>query len=244
MSPRTAGEGLLHPVAVAAVAVLAVNDQWGKAAFPGLVTGKLSDVAGLLFFPLFLQAAIEVAQARRRDAFEPSRRLLVGLAVLTGLCFALVKLSPVGAEAYRVVFGALRWPLDAAAAWLRGASAPALSRVSLTMDASDLIALPALALSVALGWSRRSERPAPRTPARDPVSDGRLVSSQALAAASSEVKPPIGDGSSHSATRSAAPGLRRTTPRGDARDEFWERSTVPGVPQDRPARPEPGLDGL
>ncbi|GAA3121815.1 hypothetical protein GCM10020001_047700 [Nonomuraea salmonea] len=42
---------LCHPVTVAGVLVLLVNDHLLKAAFPGVVTGKLSDVAGLLVAP-------------------------------------------------------------------------------------------------------------------------------------------------------------------------------------------------
>lgn len=42
-----------------AVVVLVVNDQWGKSAWPGLLTGKLSDFAGLAAFPAFLQAGWE-----------------------------------------------------------------------------------------------------------------------------------------------------------------------------------------
>ena len=52
---------LLHPVVAAAVVVLLLNDHLFKAAAPGLATGKASDFAGLLFFPLLLVAAWEVA---------------------------------------------------------------------------------------------------------------------------------------------------------------------------------------
>ncbi|MFT7597236.1 MAG: hypothetical protein ACI8TP_000154 [Acidimicrobiales bacterium] len=40
-------DSFLHPAFTGAVAVLAVNDHLLKAAWPGLVTGKLSDVAGV-----------------------------------------------------------------------------------------------------------------------------------------------------------------------------------------------------
>src|SRR5690606_8292496 len=48
-----AGDGLLHPAPLAAIGLLLLNDHWLKAAFPGSITGKLSDFAGLAFFPLF-----------------------------------------------------------------------------------------------------------------------------------------------------------------------------------------------
>jgi hypothetical protein len=37
---------LLHPIALAAIAVLVANDHRWKASHPGWLTGKLSDVAG------------------------------------------------------------------------------------------------------------------------------------------------------------------------------------------------------
>jgi hypothetical protein len=48
----------LHPVPLVALVVLAVNDHYLKGAglLPQWLTGKLSDFAGLLFFPLLLTA--------------------------------------------------------------------------------------------------------------------------------------------------------------------------------------------
>lgn len=150
MSARAPGDGLLHPVPLGAMLLLALNDHWGKAAWPGLVTGKLSDVAGLLFFPLVLQALWEVLHPRR----APSRSVLLVAALTTALVFTLVKLSPVAADAYRVTFGVLRWPLDAALALLRSTSLPPVAKVMLTRDATDLVALPAVLGAVVTGWSR------------------------------------------------------------------------------------------
>lgn len=41
------------PLYVLSIAVLVLNDLWLKYAWPGLVTGKLSDVAGLFAFAVF-----------------------------------------------------------------------------------------------------------------------------------------------------------------------------------------------
>jgi hypothetical protein len=74
----------MHPVALAAIALLVVNDWiWKPRVIPGsaasFVTGKLSDVAGLAFAPVVLSAAIGLAlhaAARlgvvERAALEPS----------------------------------------------------------------------------------------------------------------------------------------------------------------------------
>jgi hypothetical protein len=142
------GDGLRHPVALASLALLVVNDHFLKTAWPGLVTGKLSDVAGLVFFPLFLQGLWELGARLRGRAVGPSRRVLCVAAGLTGVVFALVKLTAVGGEVYRVGLGLLQWPVRA----LASGGGPA--RVTLVRDATDLWALPALLLSVACGWRR------------------------------------------------------------------------------------------
>ena len=136
----------LHPLALAAVALLVAND-WalkplaapGSAA--GLVTGKLSDVAGLAFAPVALSAAIGLvlhAAARLGARVDPSlsRRRLIGCVAATGAGFAAVKLSP--ALAAHV------------AGWLSHLGRPA----QFYDDWTDLLALPAL---VAALWIGRDE---------------------------------------------------------------------------------------
>ena len=44
---------MTSPLYLASIALLVVNDLWLKYAWPGLVTGKLSDVAGLFAFAVF-----------------------------------------------------------------------------------------------------------------------------------------------------------------------------------------------
>jgi len=51
---RILGAWLGHPVTVVALLVLVVNDHVLKAAYPGVVTGKLSDAAGLVLAPPLL----------------------------------------------------------------------------------------------------------------------------------------------------------------------------------------------
>ncbi len=131
--------GLLHPLALAAIAALALNDHVLKPLWPGLVTGKLSDVAGLVYFPLLLQALLE-APRWLRDRYRPSPALLLGCIAATGLGFALVNLWPPVTELYERGLGALRWSL-LERPWARDAPRP---RVVLTPDPTDLLALPAL----------------------------------------------------------------------------------------------------
>jgi hypothetical protein len=149
-----AGEALLHPLAVGAVALLAFNDHWAKAHLRGVVTGKLSDFAGLIFFPLLLQALVECAQAATGRRWQPSLRVLLGALGVTVVVFASVKTWTPAAEVYRVGFGLARWPVDALVAWAQGAALPGLTRVQLARDATDLIALPGALLGLVVHRAR------------------------------------------------------------------------------------------
>jgi hypothetical protein len=129
----------LHPITLAAVAVLAVNDWALKPRLgPGLITGKLSDLAGLVFAPVVLSAAIGLAlhvAARFGARVDPSlsRRRLALCTLATGAVFASVKLDPRAADA-------LAWLLSRLG-----------RRAEIMLDRSDLLCLPALALAVAIG---------------------------------------------------------------------------------------------
>jgi len=152
LRPSTPGDAMLHPVAIAAVAVLIANDHVLKDRWPGMVTGKLSDVAGLVFFPLLLLSLVEVARALAGRLQHPSRRLLTTCILVTGSIFAAAELFPVGDHLLEVVFGWLRWPIGA----LGGAAGrPGV----LTQDPADLFALPALLIAWVVG--RRRTAPAP-----------------------------------------------------------------------------------
>ncbi len=145
-----AGDGLLHPVPLAAIGLLLLNDHVLKAAFPGLVTGKLSDFAGLAFFPLFLQAGWESLSGLRGRWSGPSRRALLLCTLATALVFALVKLWHPAGEAYRWGLALLQWPFRSLVALLAGGALPPLSPVSLVRDPSDLVALPSVLLPLLL----------------------------------------------------------------------------------------------
>ncbi|MFF3670886.1 hypothetical protein [Microtetraspora malaysiensis] len=88
MTTRSSGHALAwlgHPVTVLALAMLLLNDHVPKGLWPGPVTGKLSDVAGLVVAPplaaLLLRCPAPAAIA------------------LTGTLFTLVKTTAAGAEA-------------------------------------------------------------------------------------------------------------------------------------------------
>ena len=125
-----AGE-FLHPVPLAALVVLGVNDHLlkGRGALPAWVTGKLSDLCGLLFFPLLVTAVADVVAygvARATGArvdFSLRRWKLAAAIVLTAAVFVPLELSAAWGELYVRTLGRLGFPSDT------------------TRDPTDLVAL-------------------------------------------------------------------------------------------------------
>ncbi len=129
----------LHPITLAAALVLAANDWLLKPRLgPGVVTGKLSDLAGLTFAPVVLSAAIGLAlhlAARIGIRVDPSlsRRRLALCTLATGAGFAAVKLDPRAADVLAELLSHLG------------------RHAEIMLDRTDLLCLPALALAVWIG---------------------------------------------------------------------------------------------
>jgi len=147
-------DGLLHPVAIGALIVLIVNDQLLKALWPSALTGKLSDVAGLIVAPLALQATWEVGQWLAGRWRGPSMTVLVAAIAIVGAGFAATQVWPAASEAYAVGLGLLQWPFRAIAAWLGGEPGVSAVPVVAVADAEDLLALPALLIPWWMGRAR------------------------------------------------------------------------------------------
>jgi hypothetical protein len=137
------GDALSHPVSVAAIAVLLINDHLLKATMPGWFTGKASDFAGLVFFPLLLVSLVEIARSALRDEATQRRSDLLACVSLTGIVFTLVKLDPTAGHWYSIVWGWLSAPIH-------GSVAP----VALVQDRTDLWALLALVIAWWIGRAR------------------------------------------------------------------------------------------
>lgn len=150
------GEKLLQPVALVSVTILLANDHFLKGVGPAWLTGKLSDVAGMVFFPLLLQAFAELMTAGvlRRWPRARGRWLLPLCCGLTALLFALVKLWPPAASFYCHAAGALQWPFRSLIPWLTGGGLGPVRPVALVMDPTDLLALPAVLVAWLEGGSR------------------------------------------------------------------------------------------
>lgn len=159
---HTPADGLLHPIAVASFALLALNDHVLKARWPGFWTGKLSDLAGMVGFPLLLVALSELWTGRA-PGWAPSRRAVHWAVSATGLGFAAVKTWTPATLAWAWTWGAMQWPAHAAWALARGRPAPALRPVAVVQDPSDLLTLIGLGLALWVGWRRcEAARGSPR----------------------------------------------------------------------------------
>ena len=120
-APLSPARALLTPTWIASLALLVANDHWLKGAglIPEVLTGKLSDFAGLVVAPVLLAAVLGIR----------SRRALLACHIAIGAVFAGIQLSPGFATSWSALMGAFGHP------WL------------ITCDPTDLIALPALALA-------------------------------------------------------------------------------------------------
>ena len=131
---REALRWLGAPPTLLALAVLVLNDHVLKQAAPGVVTGKLSDVAGLVLAPPLLAVALALLRVPR---------VSVVALVATGLGFTLVKSTAWGVDAANAVWSVV-WPTQ------------------MLRDPTDLVALPALLLSALVGRHERVRQPGPR----------------------------------------------------------------------------------
>lgn len=136
---------LVQPIPLVAMAVLALNDHVLKGAgvLPEWLTGKLSDFAGLLFFPLLCTALPDTVLALTRAPWDPTLRMwkAVTACLVTGVGFAATELSPAAAAAYAALVTAIGIPSRS------------------TADPTDLVALVMLPFSLWL--ARRHVRRVP-----------------------------------------------------------------------------------
>lgn len=165
---RVPGDLLLGVVPLTAIAILLLNDHVLKAAWPGVLTGKLSDAAGLVFFPFLLVGIWQLVGRRLGLPGAGGFTAAVVAIGATGAVFALVKTTPLAGDVYRYGLGLIQWPLGALVAAISGGPIPALGMpVALVADPSDLVTLPALAIPLAIAIVSRGHAGADRRRGRD-----------------------------------------------------------------------------
>jgi hypothetical protein len=153
---------LLHPVVIASLVLLVVNDHWLKGHYSSWATGKLSDVAFMVLSPIWLAVlvgyVVEGCLPRKRTGAclsAGSQRLILGLMIgSVGVLFTSMQLTEAGDWFYRSSLGALQWPTRAIWELTRGNALPAPLLVATTRDPSDLLCLPFLAIAWSVGLPR------------------------------------------------------------------------------------------
>lgn len=135
----------VHVLPLSAVALLILNDHYLKSAHPSWLTGKLSDFAGLFFFPIFLCALFNLSRnllnqwlgetTAPKFSWITLRQAVIAVAI-TDLIFVSIKLVPSATHLYLQMMCLLGYP----------------SRV--TRDRTDLIALAMNPLTL---WFVRSQ---------------------------------------------------------------------------------------
>lgn len=130
------GDIVLHPGVLTSIGLFVLNDHVLKESWAGPVTGVLSDVAGLLFFPLLLVAALELLRGR-----VATTHTVAVCVVLTGVLFVSMELVPFAEHALEI-------------GWDWSRRRVGLTSIDLTADPTDLLALPSLAVALWIGRRR------------------------------------------------------------------------------------------
>lgn len=160
--PRPA---LLSPIFWVALAVLAINDHVLKGAgiLPGEITGKLSDLAGMIVAPVVLVALLGLrARAAKAAAFA-----------VVALGFATLELSPAAAAAWDRALGAIGIP---SRSWA---------------DPSDLVGLAMLPIAWWLVRERSLPEQVEDTGLARALQKSALVLGLFACAATTEAPPPV-----------------------------------------------------
>jgi hypothetical protein len=144
---------VIHPISLVAIALLVLNDHVFKSAFHNALTGKLSDIAGMVFFPALLTSAF---LALRPASTRPERVLLLS-AIATAVVFTLVKTTVWANESFAVSLGVLQWPFRAVRALLSHSPYVLSVHPARTLrDFSDVIAAPFVFTMPLAFWRRRA----------------------------------------------------------------------------------------
>jgi hypothetical protein len=149
-----AADALLHPVTLAALGLLLLNDHVLKAAWPGPISGKLSDLAGLAFFPILLVSGWELALESKGRWRGPSAQTLALAVVVSTVGFILIKTVPSAAEAFGWILGLAQWLLTVPIRTLAGLPVLPVVPTIVVADPTDLAALPAVMIAIWVGASR------------------------------------------------------------------------------------------
>ncbi len=132
---------VLHPVFLVALATLVLNDRVLKRLWPGWMSGKLSDAAGLIVCPLLMLAMLYLVIRPARPPLALGWEIAPVLITVAG--FAAVQLIPEAGRVYDVVTTSLMTSVPGFGGFVG----------STTPDPSDLVVLPAVFVAIRVGHS-------------------------------------------------------------------------------------------
>lgn len=152
-------EYLLSPLFIIPVLVLIANDHFLKEMWPGLITGKLSDLAGMCFFPVLMVAIVEASCFLIDKRIYATPYWFTTASMIVAVGFALVKLVQPLADAYAYSVGALRWVIVAPVNQLLGESTPPITKIVIINDPTDVLMIVGVLVGVWIGYRWRSPKP-------------------------------------------------------------------------------------
>jgi hypothetical protein len=145
--PKVLIHALRHPIALLAIAVWLLNDHLLKSMFPGIITGKLSDIAGMVVTPLVVAVFVELAAPRTVRAKRRFVRINAWLSIIiVAAAFAAAKTTLAGHDIYVTIATLIRAPLHVVVERFH----PIVFKESVVLvrDVTDLIAIPFGVVSV------------------------------------------------------------------------------------------------
>lgn len=89
---------LRHPLVLFSLCLTLFNDQYLKYHYAGLITGKLSDFAGLFYFPFFLYAVSVFVRHPKQQHSHISLRGFAVCLIVTEILFVLLKYTALRTE--------------------------------------------------------------------------------------------------------------------------------------------------
>ena len=149
-SSYRSGDCIRHPMSVFMLCLWLLNDHVFKDIWGNTLTGKLSDISGLVVFPLMFVATYELICAfRQRAATHLDLVLWLSLG-FSAMIMIMINVSDWGANLCRIGLGILQWPFHC----LWSLSILPIHKVHLTMDPTDLWTLAALVIPYSIVYSR------------------------------------------------------------------------------------------
>ena len=147
---RRPGECLRHPLVVGMLFLWIINDHVLKAAYGNFWTGKLSDVAGLVVFPLIPLALYEFYCAWTSRNPRLHRMIFGASMAFTASLLIAINLSEACSTLCCEFVATIQWPFLSGWALFSGQKIPNLPQLTATPDPTDLFTLPALLIPLYL----------------------------------------------------------------------------------------------